>query len=117
MSALYEGCWHKLDRAKKHVETLQRDIAAWPDRQPEPPISFRKEFNPDLNCFLYFVGGIVAVPTEWSLLIGDALTNFRAALDYLAHDLVGRGDSTPPQRYGHPAIRHLSQLAGLQRAS
>lgn len=38
------------------------------------------------------------MPVEWSLIAGDALTNFRAALDYLAHDLIGRGSA--PHRKG-----------------
>jgi len=91
MSALYEGCWHKLDWAKKHVDALKRDVGAWTDLQTEPPFTLGKEFHPDLNYFSIFAASVEDVPIEWSLIIGDALTNFRAALDYLAHDLVGRG--------------------------
>ncbi len=98
MNVLYEGCWHKLDWAKKHVDTLKRDVRAWADLQTEPPFELGKEFYPDLNCFSVFIAGIEEMPIEWSLIIGDALTNFRAALDYLAHDLVGRGSK--PQLRG-----------------
>lgn len=93
MSELYEGCWHKLDWAKKHVDAFKRSALAWgASFDSEPPFGFRKEFDAHSNCFSVFVVDIADVPTEWSLMIGDALTNFRAALDYLAHDLVGRGD-------------------------
>jgi hypothetical protein len=91
MNTLYNGCWHKLDRAKKHADELKADVLAWPARYGKPPYRFRKEFKRDLNGFSYTIASIAKMPTGWSLIIGDALTNFRASLDYLAHDLVGRG--------------------------
>lgn len=92
MSGLYEGCWHKLDRAQTHVQALKRDIGIrlhHSDR--EPLYGFRQEFDPDSDCLSTFIDTVNRPTIEWSLIIGDALTNFRAALDYLAHDLVGRG--------------------------
>ena len=92
MSELYSGCWHKLDWAKRHVDEFQRSVDAWgANFHGKPPFEFRNEFDPDSNCFTLFTTDVADAPPEWSLIIGDALTNFRAALDYLAHDLVGRG--------------------------
>jgi hypothetical protein len=98
MSALYEGCWHKLDRAKMHVGTLKRDIGVrLAHANTGQMYGYRQEFDPHLNCLSTFVNSVERPPVEWSLIIGDALTNFRAALDYLAHDLAGRG-SKPHKR-------------------
>lgn len=99
MSELYSGCWHKLDWAKRHVDEFQRSVDAWgANFHGKPPFEFRKEFDSDSNCFTLFTTDVADAPPEWSLIIGDALTNFRAALDYLAHDLVGRGSQ--PQLRG-----------------
>jgi hypothetical protein len=99
MNELYEGCWHKLDWAKKHADALQRSVDAWgANFNLKPPFGFRKELDPDANCFTLSSTTVMAPPPEWRLMIGDALTNFRAALDYLAHDLVGRGSE--PQHRG-----------------
>jgi hypothetical protein len=91
MSALYEGCWHKLDRGKKHLDELQHHVRAWSNLHPEPPYTFGKKFNSKRNLFTFHIESIEQYPVEWSLIAGDVLTNFRAALDYLAHDLVGVG--------------------------
>ena len=91
MSALYEACWHKLDRGKKHLDGLQASVGAWTNLHIKPPYTFGKEFNRKRNLFTFHVESVEALPVEWSLIAGDVLTNFRAALDYLAHDLVGAG--------------------------
>jgi hypothetical protein len=51
----------------------------------------REKFDVKLNRFTFHVQSVEEGPLLWSLITGDALTNFRAALDYLAQDLVGRG--------------------------
>lgn len=91
MSALYEGCWAKLDRAQHHFDELDSRVGAWTNLHAEPPYTFGKEFNSKRNFFTFHVESVETLPVEWSLIAGDALTNFRAALDYLAHDLVGAG--------------------------
>ena|SRR5215216_4743042 len=107
MSELYSGCWHKLDWAKRHVDEFQRSVDAWgANFHGKPPFEFRNEFDSDSNCFTLITTDVADVPPEWSLIIGDALTNFRAALDYLAHDLVGRGSQTRTQGHKHAAVRH-----------
>ena len=76
MSGLYEGCWHKLDRAREHVDALKRGIATR-DFDAYPSYGLRDEFRRDLNCLSIFFADVETPPTEWSLIIGDALTNFR----------------------------------------
>jgi len=98
MSALYEGCWHKLDRAKHHFDELDNRVEAWTNLNTKPPYEFGKEFDARRDLFTFHVVSVEEMPVEWSLIAGDALTNFRAALDYLAHDLIGRGSE--PHRKG-----------------
>jgi hypothetical protein len=86
-----EGCWHKLNRAKHHFDELDNRVGAWANFDLKPPFRFEKKFYAKLNRFTFHVEGVEEVPVLWSLIAGDALTNFRAALDYLAQDLVGRG--------------------------
>jgi hypothetical protein len=66
-------------------------VGAWTNLHIKPPYTFGKEFNRKRNLFTFHVESVEALPVEWSLIAGDVLTNFRAALDYLAHDLVGAG--------------------------
>ncbi len=90
MSALYEGCWHKLNRAKLHFNEIDNRVGAWAKFDSKPPFRFGKKFDPKLNRFTFHVESVEEVPVLRTLIAGDALTNFRAALDYLAQDLVGR---------------------------
>jgi hypothetical protein len=103
MSALYEGCWHKLDRAKKHLDELQSGVGAWTNPHVEPPYTFGAEFDAKRDCFIFRVESVKAFPVEWGLIAGDVLTNLRASLDYLAYDPVGRGAT--PWRRDEPRTR------------
>ena len=94
MSALYEGCWHKLGRAKHHLDELDSRAGAWANLHDKPPIQFGRKFDAKRDLFTFHVESVEMMPVVWSLIAGDALTNFRAALDYLAHDLIGRGSAS-----------------------
>ena len=102
MSALYEGCWHKLDRAKHHFDELDNRVGAWTNLDTKPPIGYGKKFDAKRDLFTFHVESGEELPVEWSLIAGDALTNFRAALDYLAQDLVGRGSEGHLRGTGTP---------------
>ena len=91
VSALYEGCWHKLARSKEHLDELKNRVGHWIHFHRKPPYVFGKKFDAKRNRFTFHVEGIEALPVEWCLIAGDVLTNLRASLDYLAYDLVGRG--------------------------
>lgn len=113
MSALYEGCWHKLDRAKHHFDELNNRVGAWTNLDTKPPIRYGKKFDAKLNRFTFHVESVEELPVEWSLIAGDALTNFRAALDYLAQDLVGRGSEghlKGTSRPKFPVCMHVNEF-------
>jgi hypothetical protein len=96
----------------------------------QTPFRFGKKFDAKLNHFTFHVESVEEVPVLWSLIAGDALTNFRAALDYLAQDLVGRGSerkwkgtSKPkfpvcmhPNEFGNDVESYLLGIAAKHRA-
>jgi hypothetical protein len=45
---------------------------------------------------VFTIDRVTELPPEWSLILGDALVNFRGALDHLAWELVRRGKTPNP---------------------
>jgi len=98
MSDKLASAWAKLDRAKFHVDALQQEIAGWTkDKIGRQPFGVVIESDDNYErSFVIRVGEVVPLPTLWSLMIGDALCNFRASLDHLAWQLVQVGQSPNP---------------------
>jgi hypothetical protein len=95
MTKPLEDCWAKLNRAKEHVNLLDDEIRGWEILNAGTiPVTVWREFDADTNCFIFGVQGIPQLPKRWALILGDAITNFRASLDYLAMVLVEYG-TTP----------------------
>lgn len=96
-----DGVYAKLDRARIHARDLHQKITTTlgPDRytisraKGEPPtvVVFRAESLPAIDATL-------------SLLLGDFLTNARAALDHLAWQLVLLDGGTPNKRTSFPIL-------------
>jgi len=75
----------KVQRSRKHV----LDLEAEQDRFFKTnPYRFRFETNPQTGNRDYYLADAKPIPLEFSLLIGDALNNLRAALDHTAYHLV-----------------------------
>jgi hypothetical protein len=87
----------KLMRAEHHAGALQREVDTWIAARSKTPLAFSAEFQEAQNRFAYRVAPFSQdLPSSWPLIIGDALTNLRAALDYAAWQLVAmRSDPTP----------------------
>jgi hypothetical protein len=83
-----DGCRAKVAWGKAHGDALKGHLLAWKYLQTEPPFTLRKEFDADLNRFIFYVNTSISLPVVWSLIVGDALNNFRAGLDHLAWFLV-----------------------------
>lgn len=92
---LFESAWLKWAWAIFHAQTLERDIAAWIEKDPDPIRTVRAEYQPKSHGFAVIVEDIDPIPVQWRLLLGDIASNHRAALDHLAWALVSRG-RTPP---------------------
>jgi hypothetical protein len=78
-----DSAYAKLDRAKAHRDQLVRDMKAFDakdafdwrfDEVPAP--------HPRLARFAVTIQNKKATPPNWSLIVGDILTNLRAALDH-----------------------------------
>ena len=92
----------KVARANVHVQTLEDEIA--------------RVFNPDAYVISHEVDiergeqrfrlmRHIAPPSlDWSLLIGDALYNFRSALDHIVYQLVIANSEEPTRRNAFPVF-------------
>jgi hypothetical protein len=92
---LLDSAWLKWAWAVVHAQMLERDVAAWIEKDPDPVRTFRTEYQPKRHGFAVIVEDIDPIPVRWQLLLGDVANNYRASLDHLAWALVSRGH-TPP---------------------
>lgn len=83
------GCWAKLDRAKAYVDQLRQEIQEAGDPDPNI-IGLRRQYDDKSQNILVLIDRVVEVRDHWPLVIGDAVYNFRCALDYLAWQLAIR---------------------------
>ncbi len=96
-----EGSYVKLDRARVHAEDLNQrlEVALDPARE-----FFVRESDGDPSKYVYRVDRLPVVEPEWSAILGDFLTNARASLDYLAHDLVELDNGTATKNTCFPIL-------------
>jgi hypothetical protein len=93
---LFDSAWSKWAQGVKHFHALQDDIASFNANHDRGPVlDARAQYNAKRHGFVVTIDKIEPIPVPWSLLLGDAANNFRAALDHLAWALVSRG-RTPP---------------------
>ena len=87
-----EGCREKQRRGMKHLHDLDCAIAEWVGESGVEPKPYRisSEFGP--NSREYVFTGQLLKPLDdlllWGVMLGDALHNFRSALDHLIWQLV-----------------------------
>lgn len=74
----------KIDRAKKHLEELQKEIDTFFKLQPYK-ISTKRD--PETKRHIYYLTDVMNVPDKIALISGDVIQNLRSALDHLAYDL------------------------------
>lgn len=73
----------KLRRAATHLDALDQAIADYLSTK-----WYKCTFEPDENGQMRFNTTIYGEPTDFSVIVGDAIHNMRAALDLLAVDVV-----------------------------
>lgn len=81
MSHPLDGAWQKLEWAKCHVEELRGAIEEAGDGNTNP-VTLSREYVPDERAVVYRIKPAIEIGEDWPLLTGDALHNFRCALDY-----------------------------------
>jgi hypothetical protein len=84
----------KVQRAKLHIASLEREIRAFLDTKPYEVGTKR---DPQTRRLIYYVTKVDPVPVVLALIAGDAVQNLMCALDHLAYQLVGSdtGDKPP----------------------
>jgi hypothetical protein len=93
----------KLDRAYFHARDLREKLRLALDPHSH---RFVAESDGKPSKLVFRVEGIPAIDPEWSLILGDFLTNARAALDYLACQLARlERPSCTCKRTGFPILR------------
>jgi hypothetical protein len=94
------SAYAKLDRAREHLVELQTAVDSFRDQDLSKELSATVADHPnDLSLALLTIRIHLQAPMRWSLIMGDILTNLRAALDHAV--------------YGHAAARQ--QLNSSQR--
>jgi hypothetical protein len=97
----------KIERARQHFVALDTEIR--PFLQSEP---YRVEDRTEANGEV--VGALVVkreAPREWGAAVGDVVHNLRAALDYLAWQLVEANGGTPSRDTEFPVYQHPEGFA------
>jgi hypothetical protein len=85
----------KLERAREHVKSFDAELAAFVQRERHG-VNFTFEPDPEPTYHIGRVTTVPAIPIEFGLLIGDAIHNYRSALDHLMWALCWKCLGTEP---------------------
>lgn len=106
------GARLKAERAGKHLEELEREIASFFD---ENPYRFFRDSNPqNLDYYTYKFPPQPAPPPALSVILGDIVHNLRSALDHVAWQLALRTTDDPYKRTAFPIFVDTS-LASVKQ--
>lgn len=89
----------KVERAKKHIRYLDRDIRRFFKTEP-----YKVETKRDSQSrkLIYYLVSVDPAPNSLALIAGDAIQNLMTALDHLAYELVGSDTADM-----HPNPKHI----------
>lgn len=88
----------KIDRAKHHLEELQKEIDTFFKLQPYK-ISTKRDHQ--TKRLIYYLTDVLIVPDKIALISGDVVQNLRSALDHLAYDLFVK------ENKGTVSVKHI----------
>lgn len=80
-----EACRKKLERAARHLAELDDAIQEWGKPYPH---EVSKSFDSERGEFVLSVSNLRPTPTEWSIVVGDALHSMRSTLDHVVCVLI-----------------------------
>lgn len=88
----------KVERAKKHVSDLEREIQSFLETRP---YKVGCKVDPETRKPTYYVSSVEPTPKSLPLIAGDAVQNLMSALDHLAYQLVlsDTADAPPNARW------------------
>jgi hypothetical protein len=108
-----DGAHTKLRRGREHVDAVKLEIERVAAEIDGPPIEIRQQLDAKTNDWVVYVARVAEV-TSVSPIVGDAVHNFRSALDYLVHELAfidGGGVDPPHGKTQFPIIDRPSDYA------
>jgi hypothetical protein len=92
----FEGSRLKITRGRQHASELHQKITVYLQGDPWAVLLERYQNSGQYRVALK---GRKAIPAEFSTVFGDAVHNFRTALDILANDLVALSGVQPKKVY------------------
>jgi len=81
------GAAAKLGRADQHIHDLNRAVSAYLNQRP---FKLVRRFDPEAGKLSLSVKTDIPVPAEISLILGDAIHNLRAVLDFTYFAIISR---------------------------
>jgi hypothetical protein len=102
----------KLRRARQHVDSFHK---TWEESIKANPYKFSCEIHAGGREHVYKLDPPPAIDDRIPLIIGDAIHNFRAALDYLAAELVRLNGKEPTLRTAYPMKPRKHVSGGVPR--
>lgn len=99
---MFSGAKKKVNRANCHVADLERQFT---DFVATKPHRFSVQTDLETKMLSIRVRFIKELPDTFSLIIGDAIHNLRAALDHLMWELVGIDHGTQDRYLSFPTHR------------
>lgn len=114
MTPSLEGCRAKTQRAKEHFLQL---YAAHQEFLNLNPYGVIVDDDPDTGKKTLRARVSREAPEEWALIIGDVIHNLRAALDYLAWQLVELGGGKTGTGIQFPVLYAMEDEAGEHEAT
>ncbi len=116
MSGVLDDAWAKWNRAVVHADEINRQIGAWVNSETDPPYKVEFEQDTAAKCLIARVAQVPALPSGWSVIIGDMIHNFHASLDYLAWRLFQAGTDRDPEkarRVYWPIVEDAMKTTGI----
>jgi hypothetical protein len=89
----------KVERAKSHIKDLEAAFQTFLD---SGPYALFGEENPQTGEAVVRIAVSKEIPVQWSVIIGDAVHNLRAALDCTVCDLIRLATGTETYSGGFP---------------
>ena len=103
-----QGVWRKIARADSfllELTLIEHDV------QKQFRDALDVERDGDVSS--YRITAVPDVPAEYGLILGDALHNYRAALDHLAYQLIVAGGLEPTDRTAFPLLDDPCKASAL----
>ncbi len=94
MAHLLDGSLAKLQRAEESIHSLDQEITAFYDCDPQPYKIVGQHQNGGLE-YTFVAFGDPKVPLRFSVLAGEIIHHLRSSLDHLIYALIVKNGGTP----------------------